>query len=154
MELSQVVSFALAHALLAGVGLLVAALVMRFLGRAAVRVVLAVGLLITAVLAWKEWQAGNGFLAVQTILVVGLLATGLVALVVRILSLVVALALFAAGWYLLVTAWMGSSFVSTNQGSAVWGIAAILSMLVTDRLIGRKHRLSRAALLAVVPKMA
>lgn len=154
MELSQVVSFALAHALLAGVGLLVAGLVMRFLGRAAVRAVLAVGLLVTVFLAWKEWQVGNGLLPVETILVVGLLATGLVALVVRALSLVVALALFTAGWYLLVYAWMGSSFVSTNQGSAVWGISAILSMLVTDRLIGRKHRLSRAALLAGAPEMA
>ena len=131
MDLSQVVPYVLAHAQWAGPALLGAGVLVRRFGRALSRILLVAGVLVTAVLAYQEWQLAHSLLWSGGILLAGLGVFSLLAWAVRGISFLVAFGLFAAAWYLILYASMGPSFAATTVGSLTWAGAAILSMVVS-----------------------
>lgn len=139
MDLSQVVPYILAHAQWVGPALLAAGLAVRLAGRALGRVLLVAGLLATAALAYREWQAMHSLLLAGGTLLAGAVLFGFLAWTVRGISFLFAFVLFAGAWYLILYGWVGASFVGTTEGALTWAGAAILSMIVSG-LGGKFHR--------------
>jgi|GEM_PF-2716795 len=138
-DISQLVPFVLEHALLVGVALLIAAVLVRALGRALSFSLLVAGVLVTAYFGFQEWQATRDLFVVGTLLATGLVAAGFLAWVVRVVALVVAIGLVAAGWYLLLYGWMGPAFLETTTGLTTWAAATILCALGLFRLGGPRR---------------
>lgn len=139
MDLSQIIPYVLAHAQWIGPALLGAGVIVRRFGKALSRILLMAGVLVTAALAYQEWQLAHSLLWSGGILLAGLGVFSLLAWTVRGISFLVAFGLFAAAWYLILYAAIGPSFVATTVGSLTWAGAAILSMVVSG-LGGRWHR--------------
>ncbi len=139
----------LAHALPIGAALLAAGVAIAFVGRAVGRFVLAVGVVVTAALAYREWLPSHDLLLAGGIVLAGLIISGLVAALVRWVAVLLEIGLFAGGWYLVVYATMGPTFLGTNVGLATWGIAAVIMAVLVDRTV-RGRRLLRVAALPVV----
>ena len=131
MDLSQVVSFAFAHARWLGLAFLAAGIGVRLAGRALSRVLLAAGILAAAGVAYQEWQAMHSLLVAAGILVAGAMVFGLLAWTVRGISFLFAFVLVAAAFYLLAFGWLGPSFANSTVGSLTWAGATILTMMVT-----------------------
>lgn len=148
IDLASILAWMYAHALLVGVGLIVAGGLVRLLGRAFSYGVLAAGLLVTASVAWGQWQSAHSLLATGTVLLIGLAIAGLVAWVIRAVSFFAALALFGGGWYLLLFSQMGAAFLTTSVGLGTWVALVILGMVITEHVGRRIHHA------AVVPTLA
>jgi len=131
VDLSQIVPYVLAHAQWIGPALLAAGIALRLAGRALSRVLLAVGLLATAALAYREWQAMQSLLLAGGILLAGVVLFGLLAWTVRGISFLFAFVMLAAGWYLVLYGWMGPSLANSTTGSLAWAGAAILTMIAS-----------------------
>lgn len=143
------VPLVLAYAIPVGVGLLIAAVLVRLVGRALGFALFAAGALVAAYVGFQQWQATGDLLLVVTVLAAGIAASGFLAWVVRAVSFVVAIGLVAVAWYLLLYGSMGEAFLTTTTGYVTWGVAALLSAIAVLRLGGRP-RLRPAPGLAVV----
>ena len=139
MDLSQILTYVLAHAQWIGAALLAAGIAVRLAGRAIARGLLVVGLLGTAAFAYQEWQAFHSLPVAGGILLAGVALFGILAWTVRGISFLFAFAMLAGGWYLLLRGWVGPSFADSTTGSLAWAAAAILTMIATG-LRGLFHR--------------
>lgn len=140
---APIIAYALAHPVPVGIGLLAVGALLAFLARGLSRLVLAVGLVVTAVLAYREWQAAHSLIVTASVGALGVGASLAVSAVVRFLAVVLELAALAAGWYLLVYASLGTAYLATTPGLATWGLPAVASALLVDRL-ARRGRAVRA----------
>ncbi len=140
MDLSQILTYVLAHAQWIGPALLAAGIVVRLVGRALGRFLLIAGLVATAALAYQEWQSMHSLLVAGGILLAGVALFAFLAWTVRGISFLFAFVLFAAAWYLILYGWVGPSFADTTLGALTWAGAAILSMVVSGLGGGWLHR--------------
>lgn len=148
-DVSTILPWILAHALLVGLGLVVLGGLARLLGRALSFGILAAGLVVTASVAWGQWQAAHNLLAAGTLFLIGLAIAGLLAWLIRAVSFILALALFGGGWYLLLYSQMGAPFLTTSVGLGTWAALVILGMVLTEHVGRRIRRGSLAPRLAV-----
>lgn len=129
--LSQIVAWALAHALLVGVAAVAAAVIARALGRAWGYMILAFGTFFASILAIWDYQATGDWVLPAAIVAGGILVSGIVGWVVKEIALVGAIGLFIGGWYLILYAALGS-FVTTSvmDDLALGGLVAISAVLL------------------------
>lgn len=132
MDLSQVVSYILAHAQWIGPALLAAGLAVRLAGRVLGHLLLAVGVLATGSLAYLEWQSLHSLPMAGGILLAGLVLFGLLAWTVRGISFLFAFVLLAAAFYLILYGWMGPGFAGSTAGSLAWAGATVATMVLTS----------------------
>lgn len=151
MDLTQIVSFAMAQAKWVGAALLATGVAVRLIGRALGQTLLVAGLLATAGLAYQEWQSLHSLLVAGGILLLGAVVIGLLAWTIRGLSFLFSFVLIAASFYLLLYGWAGPAFPGTIKGELAWAGGTIVTMVLTGLRIGWLHRVPMAALGPGVP---
>ncbi len=129
--LSQMVSWALAHAFIVGVAAVASAVIARALGRAWGYILLAFGTLFTTVLALWVYQATGDWALPVALVAIGILVSGVLGWIVKEVALVGAIGLFVAGWYLILYAALGSfATASVVDDLALGGLVAISAALL------------------------
>ncbi len=89
------------------------------------------GFLATAAIAYNQWQAAQSLLWAGGILLLGLIVFGLLAWTVRGVSFLVAFALIAGAFYLILYGWMGPGLANSTVGALTWAGATIGTMIAT-----------------------
>ncbi len=134
MDLSQIVPFVLAHAQWIGPALLGAGILVRVLGRALARLVLAVGLLAATGIAYDQYLITHSLVIAGAIVLGAVVVFGILSWAIRGVTLLIAFGLLAGAFYLILYGWVGPAFTSSTMGSLTWAGAAIL----TEALAGLK----------------
>ncbi len=129
--MSQMVSWALAHAFIVGVGLVAAAVIARALGRAWGYILMAFGTFFAMILGVWVYQATGSWALPVALVAIGILASGVIGWIVKEIALVGAIGLFIGGWYLILYAALGSfATTSVMDDLALGGLVAISAVLL------------------------
>jgi hypothetical protein len=135
--LSQLITWATSHALVVGVAAVAAAVIARALGRAWGLILLAFGTFFATILAVWEYNATGTLLLPAVILAGGILGSGLVGWLLKRIALVGAIGLFAAGWYLVLYAALGSFATASVMDDLALGGLVVLSTLLVHHVVRR-----------------
>ena len=136
MDLSLIVPYILTHARWIGPALLGAGILVRVFGRAVARLVLAVGLLAAAGIAYQEYLTTHSLAIAAAIVLGAVVLFGILSWAIRGVTLLLAFALLAGAFYLMLYGWLGPWYASSTIGSLTWAGAAILTELVAGLKTG------------------
>ncbi len=144
---SDMIQWSTSHALLVGLAAFAAAIASGLVRRAWGFLLLAAGTFCATVLAVWEYNATGTMLLPALVLVGGVLLSALLAWLVHPVGLVGTVAFFAAGWYLVLYAFLGPFVYRSFSWDLVWGVLIVGSTVGIHRaaLLVQNRRRAGAA---------
>ncbi len=130
---SDLLQWSTSHALLVGLAAFAAAIVSGLVKRAWGFLLLAAGTFCATVLAVWEYDATGAMFLPALVLVSGVLLSGFLGWLVHPVGLVGTFAFFAAGWYLVLYAFLGPFVSQSIPWDLVWGVLFIGSTYAVHR---------------------
>ncbi len=132
MDPSQLAALLLPYALPIGLSLLFATALARIRGRGVGRAVLVLGLAVSGLVAYAEWQlARDPVSLVGAVLLAGFVsAVGIWSL--RRPAPLLELILVAGAWYFVLRGTAGASFTSSLVGPLAWAALVLVTLIVTE----------------------